>query len=133
MDPHPEAPFAPAKGLEGCSRGPGAAGRLHLRWNVLRGPFGAPQDEGGGLLKQALRGRNHTRILNEEHDVRCVDDDGVILRQNSAGLFITTKPALKMLDKAHGDDFGDDLLGVADALAAFGSAGRRRAPRRGLN
>jgi Protein of unknown function (DUF2877) len=50
--PHPEAPFAKAKGLEGCS----IEGLLRLPRHpiVLRGPFGAPQDEGGGLLKQTL-------------------------------------------------------------------------------
>jgi hypothetical protein len=35
-----------------------------------------------------------------------------------------------MLDKAHGDDFGHDLLGVVDALVAFGSAGKASAAAR---
>ncbi len=58
--PHPEAPFAKAKGLEGYSEG--VCGADCASWIVpfawlragFRGPFGAPQDEGGGLLKEAL-------------------------------------------------------------------------------
>ncbi len=48
-----QAPFAKAKGLEGRSRGRCRA--VFATRIVLRGPFGAPQDEGGVLLKQALR------------------------------------------------------------------------------
>jgi hypothetical protein len=34
------------------------------------------------------------------------------------GRFMTTKPALQMLDQALGDDLRHDFVGVVDALAA---------------
>jgi hypothetical protein len=58
--PHPEAPFAKAEGLEGCSRG--RSRRRPRPLIVLRGPFGAPQDEGGGLLKETVRSLSNVTL-----------------------------------------------------------------------
>src|SRR5208283_2894756 len=43
----------PAKGSEDAPEG--VCDAACAKWIVLRGPFGAPQDEGGGLLKQTRK------------------------------------------------------------------------------
>jgi hypothetical protein len=63
MDPHPEAPFAskgPRKPALSLTKGmlQRALARRRFRWNVLRGPFGAPQEEADRLSKQALSDKN---------------------------------------------------------------------------